>query len=112
MTNPTGWTQGDLEPPLTGTVLDGTTPVNLTTATTVTAHIRRADRTVISRAVTLGNQTTAPGTWTLPWVAAVSPAVDDLSVAGEYAVEIEAVWATDRPQTFTGGTFQVARQIA
>jgi hypothetical protein len=106
------WTQGDLEPPLTGTILDGTTPVDLTTATTVTAHIRRADGSVISRAVTLGNQTTAPGTWTLPWVAAVPPAVDDLSVAGGYAVEIEAVWVGDRPQTFAGASFQVARAIA
>ena len=109
----TGWTQGDLEPALAGTVLDGTTPVNLTSATTVTAHIRRADGSVISRAVTLGNQTTAPGTWTMAWVNVAGPPVDnDLSVEGTYTVEIEAVWATDRPQTFTGGTFQVARQIA
>ena len=100
------WTQGDLEPPLSGTILDGTTPVNLTAATSVTAHIRRADGAVISRAVTLGNQTTAPGTWTLPWV------VDDLSVAGGYALEIEAVWAGNRPQTFAGASFQVARAIA
>jgi len=108
----TGWTVGDLEPALAGTVLDGTTPVNLTSATAVTAHIRRADRSVISRAVTLGDQTTAPGTWTLPWVAAVPPAVDDLSVAGEYAVEIEVMWPGDRPQTFAGGTFTVNRAIA
>ena len=112
MTNPTGWTQSDLEPPLTGVVLDGTTPVNLTAATTVVAHIQRADRTVISRAVTLGNQTTAPGTWTLAWVAATPPAVDDLSVSGRYAVEIEVTWGGNRPQTFAGGSFQVARQIA
>jgi hypothetical protein len=106
------WTQGDLEPALAGTVLDGATPVDLTTATAVVAHIRRADGTVISRAVTLGDQTTAPGTWTLPWVAAVEPAAADLSVAGGYAVEIEATWPTDRPQTFAGASFQVARAIA
>ena len=107
-----GYTQGDLEPALSGVVLDGVTPVNLTTATSVTAHIRRPDGTVLSRAVTLGNQTTAPGTWSLPWVAAVPPAPEDLSVAGGYSVELEAVWAGNRPQTFSGATFQVARQIA
>ena len=108
----TGWTVGDLEPDLAGTALDGTTPVDLTGATTATAHIRRPDATVISRAVTLGDQTTAPGTWTLPWVAAVPPDVDDLSVAGGYTVEIEVMWPGDRPQTFGGASFQVARQIA
>jgi len=109
----TGWTVGDLEPALAGVVLNGTTPVDLTAATTVTAHIRRADRSVISRAVTLGNQTTAPGTWTLPWVNVAGPPADnDLSVEGSYAVEIEAVWSGSRPQTFAGGTFQVARAIA
>jgi len=108
----TGWTAGDLEPALAGTTLDGTTPVDLTSATSVTAHIRRPDGSVISRAVTLGNQTTAPGTWTLPWVAAVSPAVDDLSVAGGYTVEVEAMWPGARPQTFAGASFQVLRAIA
>jgi len=106
------WTQNDLEPPLTGTILNGTTPVDLTTATAVVAHIERYDGSVLSRVVTLGNQTTAPGTWSLAWVAAVPPAVADLSVAGTYAVEIEVTWPTNRPQTFAGGSFQVARQIA
>jgi hypothetical protein len=100
------WTQGDLEPPLAGTILDGTTPVNLTAATSVTAHIRRDDGTIISRAVTLGNQTTAPGTWTLPWV------IGDLSCAGGYTVEVEAMWPGARPQTFGDVSFQVARAIA
>ena len=108
----TSWTEGDLEPPLAGTVLDGTTPVDLTAATAVTAHIRRPDSTVISRVVTLGNQTTAPGTWSLAWVAATPPAVGDLSVAGGYTVEIEVTWPGSRPQTFGGASFQVARQIA
>ena len=125
----TGWHVGDLEPPLPGTVTGKVradyptltdaefnalepVPVDLTAATAVVAHIQRPDGTIISRAVTLGDQTTDPGTWTLAWVAAVPPAVADLSVAGGYAVEIEAVWAGDRPQTFAGASFQVARAIA
>ena len=112
----TGWTESDLEPALAGTALDGTTPVDLTSATTVTAHIRRPDGSVISRAVTLGDQTTAPGTWTLPWVAAdpdaTPPTIADLSVAGGYAMEIEVTWPGGRAQTFAGASFQVARQIA
>ena len=124
-----GWHVGDLETALSGTAkgkvradyptltdtefkaLDPV-PVDLSAATSVTAHVRRPDGTVISRAVTLGNQTTNPGTWSLPWVAAIPPAPDDLSVAGGYAVELEAVWAGNRPQTFSGATFQVAREIA
>jgi len=100
------WHVGDLEPPLAGTALDGDVPVDLTTATAAVANIRRADGTVISRAVTLGNQTTAPGTWTLPWV------VGDLSCAGGFNCEVEAMWPGARPQTFGPDTFQVAHQIA
>lgn len=102
----TGWTAGDLEPALSGTVLSGVVPVDLTTASAVMAHIRRADGTVINRAVTLGNQTTTPGTWSLPWV------TGDLATAGGYAVEIEVTWPGVRPQTFGGVGFQVARQLA
>jgi hypothetical protein len=102
----TGWTAGDLEPALTGTVLDGTTPVDLTTATAVMAHIRRSDGTTVSRAVTLGDQTTSPGAWTMAWV------TGDLAEAGGYSVEIEVMWPGARPQTFGGAGFQVARQLA
>ena len=55
---------------------------------------------------------TAPGTWSLAWVAAIPPAVADLSVAGGYAVEVEVTWPGSRPQTFAGASFQVARAIA
>jgi hypothetical protein len=102
----TGWTAGDLEPALTGTALDGTAPVDLTAATAVMAHVRRSDGTTISRAVTLGNQSTSPGSWTLAWV------TGDLVEAGGYTVEIEAMWPGSRPQTFGTAGFQVARQIA
>lgn len=128
-----GWTVGDLEPALTGTAkgkvrsdhptlsdaeftaLDPA-PVDLTAATDVVAHIQRADDSIISRDVVLGDQTTAPGSWTLAWVDtdpdAVPPVVTDLFVAGGYSVEIEVTWPGGRPQTFPGASFQVARQIA
>ena len=102
----TSWTAGDLEPAMSGTVLNGTTPVDLTTATAVMAHIRRSDGTTISRAVTLGNQVTLPGTWSLAWV------TGDLTNAGGYQVELEITWPGARPQTFSGAGFQVGRQIA
>lgn len=101
-----GWTAGDLEPSLMGTTLNGTTPVDLTAATTVVAHIRRPDGTIINRAVTLGNQTTAPGTWSLPWV------TGDLASPGGYSVEVEVMWPGSRPQTFGSASFQTARQLA
>jgi hypothetical protein len=106
MTDPQGWHVGDLERPLAGTALDGDVPVDLTTATATVANIRRADGTVITRAVTLGNQTTNPGTWSLPWV------IGDLSCAGGYSCEVEATWPGTRPQTFGPSSFQVARAIA
>lgn len=107
MTDPQGWHVGDLERPLRGTALDGTTPVDLTTATAVVANIRRADGTVITRAVVIApNQTTDPGEWTLPWV------VGDLSCAGGFSCEVEAMWPGARPQTFGPASFQVARAIA
>lgn len=108
MTDPKGWTVGDLEPALGGTAGDGTplAPVSLAAAIASTAHIRRADATVISRAVVQGNQSTAPGTWTLPLVAG------DLTVAGGYSIEVEVMWPGERPQTYGPVMFQVARQIA
>lgn len=94
------WTANDLEPPLTGNVM-----VDLTAATTVTVHIRRPDGTVIGRAVTLGDQTAAAGSWSMPLVAG------DLSLPGGYTVEIEAMWQADRPQTFRQPSFQVGREL-
>jgi hypothetical protein len=125
-----GWTVGDLEPALTGTATgkvraDNPTltdaefnalkpvPVALTGATSTDAHIRRPDGSVLSRAVVPDpDQVAHKGQWSMAWVAAVPPAVADLSVAGGYDVEVEAVWPGVRPQTFGGASFQVARQIA
>lgn len=100
-----GWTTNDLEPPLSGTALSGTIPANLSLALSVVAHVQRADTTTFSRAVVLGNQTTAPGTWTLPWAAG------DLSVSGGYMVSVVVTWGTGRPQTFGPARFPVGSAI-
>lgn len=104
----TDYTVGDLEPPLAGTVLDGTTPVSLIPADSVAVHIRRPDGTTINRAPTLADQTTKPGEWTMPWVDG------DLPSRGAYNVEVQVTWPGGRPQTFTSTTaaFMVRDQIA
>jgi hypothetical protein len=102
----TGWTANDLEPPIAGTVLNGSVGVDLTSATTVVAHIKRSDDTTISRAVTPGDQTTAPGSWTLPLV------TGDLPSSGAYAIEVQVTWPGTRPQTFGPTSFPVGREIA
>ena len=118
----TGWTTNNLEPPITGTVLGKIrsdhptltdaafealtpTPVDLTNATTVTANIRRLDWSVVSHPVVLGDQAAAPGSWTLSLV------TGDLSLAGDYAIEVEVEWPGMRPQTFGGASFSVAQGI-
>jgi len=102
----TGYTVGDLEPSLAGVASDGTAPVDLSPAASVTAHIMRSDRTVISRVVVLGDQAAAPGAWTLAWVEG------DLSVPGTYSVELQVEWPGMRAQTFGTSTFSVGRQLA
>ena len=99
-------TAGDLEPPLTGTALDGTVGVNLTTATSVAVHIRRPDGTLIQRAPVLTNQTTTPGGWTLALVAG------DLNLPGQHDAELQVTWPGARPQTFGPTRFHVEPQIA
>ena len=100
------WTVGDLEPPLSGTALNIRTPVDLTTAASAVAHVQREDGTVISRAVTLANQTTSKGKWSMPWQ------TGDLSVDGGYEAELKVVWPGTRPQTFGPEKFQVRPKIA
>ena len=101
------WKTGDLEPDLAGTFTDNGVATSLATAVTVPrVHVKRPDGTVIDRAVTLGNQTTNPGTWSMAWVAL------DLSGAGTYEVELEIAWETGRTQTTPTVSFYVAAQIA
>jgi hypothetical protein len=105
-----GWTQNDLEPPLSGTCMDydvpagaAPKPVDLSAASLVTAHVRRTDWSVISREVVRG---TDVGSWTLPWV------VGDLSMPGQFGVQVQVTWPGVRPQTFPGGSFPVSPKIA
>lgn len=99
----TNWTAGDRLANLTGTCKNRDTPVDLTASTAVVAHIKRPDDTLINRAAT---REAGVGEWSLAWAA------DDLNDAGTYVVEIEVTWDGGLPQTFGGGSFSVARQLA
>lgn len=106
----TDFTVGDLEPPLTGTALDGTTPVDLTAADSLAVHIRRPDGTTIERAPVADPDQggSGAGRWTLTWQSG------DLPSRGLYHVELQVTWPGSRPQTFAGAAsyFQVRDQIA
>ena len=100
------WTIGDSEPALTGTVTDAGIGVNLTTALSSVVHILTPQPSIITRAPVHGNQTTAPGSWSLAW----QPT--DLAIAGAYQAELEVTWTLGRTQTFGPVTFRVQPQIA
>ena len=102
MTEPSPWHVGDTTPALTGTCTNAGTPVDLTSAA-VEIHVRRPDRTVITRPATT---TTAEGVWTMAWTD------EDLTVAGTHTVEAQVTYADESVQTFGPQTFQVAQQIA
>lgn len=102
----TGWTVNDLEPPLSGTVKDGAKGVDLTSATSVTAHIQKPNGVVFSRPVTRLDQVLTRGSWTMAWQ------TGDLNVPGRYSAEIEVVWPGVRPQTFGLAVFPVGQEIA
>ena len=100
------WHVGDEEPPLSGTAKDGETPVSLATASTVTANVRKPDDTIITREVTLGDQSADPGSWVMPGQ------TGDLSVAGTWSGEIKVKWPGLRPQTFGQASWPVGKTIA
>ena len=100
------WHVGDEEPPLSGTAKDGETPVSLATASTVTANVRKPDDTIITREVTLGDQSADPGSWVMPWQ------TGDISVAGTWSGEIKVKWPGLRPQTFGQASWPVGKTIA
>lgn len=87
-------TRGDLEPDLVVTCYDGTTPVDLTTATAITMVGVLDGSTLFRREVANSG---ADGVITLPWEAG------DTDTAGELALEVEVVWPGNRPQTFPVG---------
>jgi hypothetical protein len=96
----TGYTVGDTWPPL-----GGTASVSLTAAGSVTAVVKRSDLTTFARSVTLGDQSAAPGSWTLPLI------TGDLSTNGIYSVEIEVTWAAGGLQTFGPTYFPVTAGV-
>jgi hypothetical protein len=118
-----GYHVGDTSPPLPGTATGKVrsdypaltdaefnalepVPVDLTDTTAAVAHVHRADGTTVSHAVTKGDQSTAKGSWLMPW------SVGDLNVAGVFSVELETTWPGGAIRTFGFAWFQVARQIA
>jgi len=103
------FTVGDTEPALTGTV-----NANLTGAT-VELHLLKPDgTTALTRDTGNGLAVTAAatGAWAYTWSAG------DLDVDGLWSVELEALWAGGRRQTFARDAeghsvqFKVRRQYA
>ncbi len=89
--------RGDLLPPLTANLTNTstagvTTPVDLTTATSIRVIGRRAGATtnLFDRTVT----GTSGGVVTMQWQTA------DTAVAGRIKVEVEVTWPGSKPQTF------------
>lgn len=117
-----GWHAGDTTPPLSATATGkaradyplltdaafnalAPVPVDLTSATSAIAHVTRSDGTLISHAVTKGDQTAAPGSWSMPWT------VGDLNLPGVFTAELETTWG-DGPRTFGPIYFRVQPQLA
>lgn len=106
MTIPT-WTVGDTARDLSGrvtsTVGTVTSSVDLSSATTVEAHIARPDHTIITRDAT---HTGTDGSWSVPW------STGDLTMKGTYEVEIQVTWGDGKIETFAGAYIGVRKQIA
>jgi hypothetical protein len=75
----------------TAPALSGTLSASLVGAT-ATAHIKRPDKTVLSKPVTITDA--ANGGWSVTW------ATGDLSVSGTYYVEIQVTFSDTTVQTF------------
>ncbi len=80
------YTVGDTAPNLTGTV-----DANMTGATAV-LHVKRPDKTVVSREVEWTDEDA--GDWTLGWE------TGDLNQVGRYDTELEVTYSTAKTQTF------------
>lgn len=92
------FTVGDTAPALTGTV--NTSIVGATLA----AHIRKPDRTVLTKTPTATDA--ANGAWSASW------AVSDLDQAGWWDVEVQVTFSGGTIQTFGPEQFYVQPQIA
>lgn len=82
--------RNDLKPDLELTLTDGTTPVDLTVATSVRVIGIKDGVILINRTVT----GTAEGVVTMQWQAA------DTAKVGRIEVEVEVTWPGSKPQTF------------
>ena len=82
--------RGDLRPPLTITLRDGTTPLDLTTATSIHVIGYKNGKTFFRREV----EGTDEGVVTMEWQ------VGDTDNVGRIEVEVEVMWPDDKPQTF------------
>ena len=71
-------TAGDNQPDLAGTATTDGVGVSLTGAVSLVVKIRRPDGSLILGVPTLGDQTTAPGSWSRPWAA------DERALPGVY----------------------------
>jgi hypothetical protein len=80
------FTVNDTAPALTGTL-----SASLVGAT-ATAHIKRPDKTVLTKPVTITDA--ANGGWSVTWAAG------DLSVSGTYYVEVQVTYSDTTVQTF------------
>jgi uncharacterized lipoprotein NlpE involved in copper resistance len=83
-------TTGDTAPALTGTV-----NADLTGAT-AEVHIKRPDRTVLTKAATITDAET--GAWSIEWDGA------DLAQSGHHYVEVEVTFASGDIQTFSANS--------
>jgi hypothetical protein len=96
-------TSGDTSPALTGTV-----SADLTGAAAV-VHIKRPDRSVFTKAVTVTDAAT--GAWLVEWVDG------DLTQVGTHMVEVQVTFSNNAIQTFAineqgqRNTFVVREQI-
>ena len=98
-----GYHVNDTLAPLSGTCTSSTGPVDGTAVGTVSAvHVGRADGTVINRTVTVSSV----GAWSLALIAG------DLTVPGNYAVEVQVTFPGGTVQTFGPQSFYVDPEIA
>lgn len=84
--------QGDLAPILTIAFKNGTTPVDLTGATTVAKIRRRHQTTVLTKTLTVSSPTSGIGTY--QWVAG------DTDTEGTYEIEGLATFPGSIPERF------------
>lgn len=88
--------RGDRRPSFKGQCLDGTTPVDLTTASSAKL-ILKSDTTTL--AVTTVIEAASLGKVRYDW------ATNDLATTATYRAEVEVTWGDGTKQTFPGGDY-------